>query len=374
MSVVNKMLQDLEARQSASETVSADYQPPKRNVAKFAWIVLLLLTVVLIVLGGYYWSLLDSDTSNQVANKPTVNALLEDEVADAAQAEKTTADALADDSTRQKMVWIEPDTLAPASAVAETTHTQNVSSERQAPQTQNSNTTSSDTTKSDRTEPETVNVASVKQTSSGNSAQPKAVFSKQTNQSRYAEAGLKQTINQALRDGKTLIAISGLQKLLSTDPNNVRIRKKLASLLFAENRLQEAQALLTEGVTSQPEQHDFRLMLARLFAQQDNPAKALSLLLEVSPSLVLHSDYYAYRGALAQQMEDYAQAQQDYQKLVNAEPQQAKWWLGLGIAQDSSGEKTQALVSYQKADNEQQLTPQVITFVRQRLNDLVGIE
>ncbi|MEI8650146.1 hypothetical protein P4S73_23470 [Paraglaciecola sp. Hal342] len=58
MSVVNKMLQDLEARQSASETASADYQPPKRNVAKFAWIVLLLLTVVLIVLGditGQYW-------------------------------------------------------------------------------------------------------------------------------------------------------------------------------------------------------------------------------------------------------------------------------------------------------------------------------
>ncbi|MGY0562117.1 MAG: hypothetical protein ACW7DQ_01495 [Paraglaciecola chathamensis] len=73
-------------------------------------------------------------------------------------------------------------------------------------------------------------------------------------------------------------------------------------------------------------------------------------------------------------MENYAQAQQDYQKLVNAEPQQAKWWLGLGIAQDSSGDKTQAIVSYQKADNEQQLTPQVITFVRQRLNDLVGIE
>ena len=154
----------------------------------------------------------------------------------------------------------------------------------------------------------------------------------------------------------------------------MRIRKKLASLLFAENRLQEAQALLTEGVASAPEQHDFRLMLARLFAQQDNPAKALSLLLEVSPSMVLHSDYYAYRGALAQQMENYAQAQQDYQKLVNAEPQQAKWWLGLGIAQDSSGDKTQAIVSYQKADNEQQLTPQVITFVRQRLNDLVGIE
>ncbi|MGY0624125.1 MAG: tetratricopeptide repeat protein [Paraglaciecola chathamensis] len=374
MSVVNKMLQDLEARQSASETASADYQPPKRNVAKFAWIVLLLLTVVLIVLGGYYWSILDSDTSNQGANTPAVNALLEDEAADAVQVEKPTADALADDSTRQKVVWIEPDTSAPTSAVAETTNTQNVSSERQTPQTQNTNAKPDNTAELASTEPEAPSVASVKQTDSGNSAQPKAVFSKQTNQTRYAEAGLKQTINQALRDGKTLIAISGLQKLLSTDPNNVRIRKKLASLLFAENRLQEAQALLTEGVASAPEQHDLRLMLARLFAQQDNPAKALSLLLEVSPSMVLHSDYYAYRGALAQQMENYAQAQQDYQKLVNAEPQQAKWWLGLGIAQDSSGDKTQAIVSYQKADNEQQLTPQVITFVRQRLNDLVGIE
>ncbi|QHJ12531.1 Beta-barrel assembly-enhancing protease [Paraglaciecola mesophila] len=374
MSVVNKMLQDLEARQSASESVSADYQPPKRNVGKLAWIVLLLLTVVLIVLGGYYWSVLNSDTSNQITNKPVASALLEDEDAVSAQAQKPTSDTLANGSAPQKVVWIEPDAPAPTSAIAETTNTQNVSSEKQTSHTQNTSTKPDNTAESLLTDPETPRLASAKQADSGSNEQPKAVFSKQTNHTRYAEAGLKQTINQALRDGKTLIAISGLQKLLSTDPNNLRIRKKLASLLFAENRLQEAQALLTEGVASQPEQHDLRLMLARLFAQQDNPSKALSLLLEVSPSLVLHSDYYAYRGALAQQMENYAQAQQDYQKLVNAEPQQAKWWLGLGIAQDSSGDKTQALVSYQKADNEQQLTPQVIRFVRQRLNDLVGIE
>ena len=34
MSVVNKMLQDLEARQSQTDEINADYQPPQKKQSK----------------------------------------------------------------------------------------------------------------------------------------------------------------------------------------------------------------------------------------------------------------------------------------------------------------------------------------------------
>jgi MSHA biogenesis protein MshN len=366
MSVVNKMLQDLETRQTASDTVNADYQPPKRSVAKFAWISLVILTVILVALAGYYWPVLDSSTSNQATSKPSVNSLLQAELFTASQAN----DPEADDSANKGMAINEPVVATPD---APTTDTKKAIFEPQDTQPTKVNVAVSRIAEMNSAEPQIAALTGVKQ-AEDTRAQSKAVFSKQANQAHYAEAGLKQTINQALREGNTLTAIKGLQTLLTNEPENVRVRKKLTSLLFAENRIQEAKALLMEGLLLQPQQHDLRLMLARLFTQQEQLQKALALLLEVSPSITVHSEYYAYRAALAQRSSNYNQAQQDYQNLVDSEPNSAKWWLGLGIAQDSLGENAQAQISYSKADNDQQLSPEVMTFLRGRLQDLAGIE
>jgi len=51
MSVVNKMLQDLEARRADGEQISADYQPPRRSYAGWwKWLALLLASGILV-----YW-------------------------------------------------------------------------------------------------------------------------------------------------------------------------------------------------------------------------------------------------------------------------------------------------------------------------------
>ena len=373
MSVVNKMLQDLEARQTAPDAVSADYQPPQHSTTRLAWLILLMVIALLFAAVTFMWPAVTDDVSSEDTSSNMINPALQD----MAVVEPTEPDTQA----KGDMTWLEPPDKANVDLSASSQKQPETYSQVQAvpeidkkPETQVAHLQN---VASVEVGPAAVDPQSDMRTpyvAAEKVIPPKASFSKKANRTQNAQAGLKQSINQALRDGKTLIAIEGLQQLLSQEPDNLRIRKKLASLLFAENRMLEAQALLNEGLADSPELHDLRLMLARLLAQQNQQAKALTLLLEVSPSLVLHSDYYAYRGALAQQTEHYAQAQQDYQRLVNAEPLKAKWWLGLGIAQDSAGENKQALISYQKADDEQQLSPQVITFVRQRLKELVGIE
>ncbi|ABG38704.1 hypothetical protein Patl_0172 [Paraglaciecola sp. T6c] len=373
MSVVNKMLQDLEARQTGSDAVSADYQPPQRNTTRLAWLILLMVIALLFAAVTFMWPTVTDDVSSQDTSSNMINPALRD----IAVVEPTEPDTPA----KGGMTWLEPADKANIDLSAGHQKQLETNSQMQAmpkidkkPESQVAQLQSDESAQSSPVAIDPKSAMSPPYAAAEKVIPPKATFSKKANRAQNAQAGLKQSINQALRDGKTLIAIEGLQQLLSQEPDNLRIRKKLASLLFAENRMLEAQALLSEGLADAPELHDLRLMLARLFAQQNQQAKALTLLLEVSPSLVLHSDYYAYRGALAQQTQNYAQAQQDYQRLVNAEPRKAKWWLGLGIAQDSAGENKQALMSYQKADDEQQLSPQVITFVRQRLKELVGIE
>lgn len=49
MSVVNKMLQDLEARQSQTDEINADYQPPQKKQSKLLVLVLLVLAVAAII-------------------------------------------------------------------------------------------------------------------------------------------------------------------------------------------------------------------------------------------------------------------------------------------------------------------------------------
>lgn len=373
MSVVNKMLQDLEARQAGPDAVSADYQPPQRNTTRLAWLILLMVIALLFAAVTFMWPTVTDDVSGQ----DTSNNLINPALRDMAVAEPTEPDSPA----KGGMTWLNSADKANVDLSTDSQKQPKTESQVQGapvinkkPETQVAQLQNVESVEVAPAAVEPLNGISPSYAAAEKVIAPKATFSKKANRTQHAQAGLKQSINQALRDGKTLIAIEGLQQLLSQEPGNLRIRKKLASLLFAENRMLEAQALLSEGLADAPELHDLRLMLARLFAQQSQQDKALTLLLEVSPSLVLHSDYYAYRGALAQQTENYAQAQQDYQRLVNAEPLKAKWWLGLGIAQDSAGENKQALISYQKADDEQQLSPQVITFVRQRLKELVGIE
>ncbi|MFQ3235719.1 MAG: MSHA biogenesis protein MshN, partial [Paraglaciecola sp.] len=201
-----------------------------------------------------------------------------------------------------------------------------------------------------------------------------AAFNINSASNNPSQAGLKQNINNALAIGNTLVAIEGLQRLLSSEPTNLKARKKLASLLFAENRIDQAKLVLQQGLSLHSLQGDLRLMLAKLLTQQGSGDSAIQLLKEYSPSAVAQPRYYAYRGALAQRLGLFSQAEQDYLLLSNTESFKAKWWLGLAIAQDSQGNAHQARQSYVRADDGDQLSPQVIQFVHKRINDLMGVK
>ena len=181
---------------------------------------------------------------------------------------------------------------------------------------------------------------------------------------------LKLSAKKALAEKETGRAIELLGKVLNEQPDNVNARKQLASLLFANREFGKAEVLLQYGLQLNPEQHDIRLMLARLYQQNERSNDALVLLQKVSPDATLNIDYYNQRASLAQRLNIFMQASEDYRVLANIEPEQAKWWLGLGVSADRLNQSENAILGYTKALSLNQLDSQVTAFMQQRLRGL----
>ena len=74
MSVINKMLQDLDARESSSSAINADYQPPQNKSKSVLWLVLILVLLVSLVAGFFILSHgLEQNTHQDMAVKSTID-------------------------------------------------------------------------------------------------------------------------------------------------------------------------------------------------------------------------------------------------------------------------------------------------------------
>jgi MSHA biogenesis protein MshN len=187
-------------------------------------------------------------------------------------------------------------------------------------------------------------------------------------------SSLKQRIAESLNNDNLSLARSLLQQLLEAEADNIKARKKLASLLFAEGDYARSKRLLLEGIELHPAQSDLKLMLARLYVVQKESLQAITVLAGSQPSVNNQIEYLAYRAALAQQLKQTELAKSDYQTLTNIESTKAKWWLGLAIARDQLGESNMALKAYRKASSLEQLDGSVNDFMQQRITVLAGAQ
>jgi MSHA biogenesis protein MshN len=187
-------------------------------------------------------------------------------------------------------------------------------------------------------------------------------------------SNLKQRIAESLSNDNFELAQSLLNRLLATEPNDIKARKKLASLLFAQGNYAQTKQVLVQGIALHPAQSGLRLMLARLYVVQKEPSQAMNILAEFQPNIDNQAEYLAYRAALAQQLKQTKLAKSDYQTLTKIESTNAKWWLGLAIANDQLGEINMAIQAYSRASSLDQLDAAVDEFMQQRISVLAGTE
>ncbi|MGL5776409.1 MAG: tetratricopeptide repeat protein, partial [Aeromonas veronii] len=174
----------------------------------------------------------------------------------------------------------------------------------------------------------------------------------------------------AMAKGSLRDAQDNYYQVLAHDPYNQGAREQLAGLLYGEGRLTEARQLLEEGIRLDPQQADFRLLLARLAISEGQQQQALGWLSGYQPDLASNMDYYATWAGLTQELGQNADAAALYVKLLRQQPDQGRWWLGLGVAEDGQGHSQRALDAYRNALLHGNLGEASTNWLQQRIGQL----
>ena len=412
MSVVNKMLKDLEAREGV-EQPQARYEAPQKKSVSALTIVVLLLVIVTIALA--VWVLLNPAPSVSSAVLPsesmpitdtnevslteqrpailpaslTASAQPSTESAEKERAEKVSAEKVsAGQGSVEASISQNDDTNTPqnlskpmqtSAQVAQDTSSEKATATEgeylKSPSSRVASDASINPTSNPDNSPTGIFVAktvskSVDSLKTAESA-PVPRFSKQIDNNKNAPA-IDEQVRLALDNNDYNTAIRLMQQKAQSHPTDISVKKKLASLLFASGQVEQAQALLQGMLVNSPDDHSVRLMLSRLYVKQglttlaiENANGAVS-----SPRNPLSVELLSFRANLLQQHGEFDKSLNDYLVLTKRRPLEPKWWLGAAISADSLHQSALAFHAFSqvvKIDTQQTLSPNVHHYAQERM-------
>ncbi|MFV0576261.1 MAG: tetratricopeptide repeat protein [Vibrio sp.] len=183
----------------------------------------------------------------------------------------------------------------------------------------------------------------------------------------------KQMANKALARAKKALdandfagASNELATALRYTPKDENTRRKLAALYYGNRQIRKSADLLEEGIKLNKNSNELRIALANILLKENQPEAALSALGYLPDKT--SNQYLAMRAALAQRLKNNDMAKQSYQFLTKRDPENGRWWLGLGIQQERDYQLSAAQESYTKAMSTVGLSSQSQTFVQSRLS------
>lgn len=177
---------------------------------------------------------------------------------------------------------------------------------------------------------------------------------------------------QAVADKNIPEAIHFYNQIIELNQLAHDTRKKLAVLYYSSEASEQAKEVLSDGVDLVPQRIDFRLMLARLYYREGSFFDAYEVLEELEPDVQSNIDYYGLKANVAKELEEFAEASHLYGRLALFEPNRAQWWLGLAVSLDKIGQSEGALKAYENAIDLRQLSASADDFIRQRILALGG--
>lgn len=173
-----------------------------------------------------------------------------------------------------------------------------------------------------------------------------------------------------LHEGKIDFAIERLQRLLTAHPQHVRAREVLIATLIDVRRIDEAAGLARDGLVLNPAQPKLAMTLARLQLERGELAPAIATLEATRNYAGNQPDYHAFLAALVQRAGRYRDAADHYTIALRSVPQNGVWWMGLGISYQALKQDAEAEQAFRRARSAGGLSPELQTFVGNRLSQL----
>lgn len=168
------------------------------------------------------------------------------------------------------------------------------------------------------------------------------------------------------RQGRGAEAIASLRQALQLEPGHANARQLLLSLLVEQRQWPEAEAALREGLELMPSNAGWAMALARIQVERGQPDRAWATLERFMPAGESNADYRGFAGVLLQRLQQPAQAIGHYEAALRLKPD-ARWWAGLGLALDATGRADEAREAFRRAQAAGGLAPEMATIVEHRL-------
>ncbi|MEZ9819351.1 tetratricopeptide repeat protein [Shewanella sp. 10N.286.45.A1] len=176
--------------------------------------------------------------------------------------------------------------------------------------------------------------------------------------------------NDAQQQGLHSDALTYYKAALSYNPALHQARRQAAALYYGQNKLSEAALLLKQGQLLFPQEYEYALLLARVQQSAGQNKQALSSLAQIPDTSPLAVKKWHQQSDLAQKEQNFPVAEQSFRQLAKNEPSQGRWWMGLGYALDAQKNYTEAKNAYNQALAQGNLSSQAQAYVDNRLLQL----
>ena len=372
MSLINKMLQDLDARGShAGAAMPGEIRPVMVAERRLPVLQIALAGTVLIIglgVAGYFWlkgRAPGAPTAAVVALAPPRPVAV---AASHAPTPTLTPTAPAAAAPVAMPAPVPTHALAPAPAPAPApAHAQAGHAEVVNDAHANAATPALRTAPAVRVmEPDRLREAALAQPRPASAAVPLAGERDMTNIQR-AESMYRQSLG-ALDDGRLSTAVDGMEQALKLNPRHDAARQSLVGLLIEAGRKDEAMQQLEQGLAADPSQAQLAMLLARM--QIERGISGVATLQRTLPAAQNNGEYRAFLAGALQREQRHREAAEQYAAALRGTPEQGVWLMGLGISLQADKRDAEALTAFQRAKVSGMLTPALMTFVQGRIDQL----
>jgi MSHA biogenesis protein MshN len=171
-----------------------------------------------------------------------------------------------------------------------------------------------------------------------------------------------------MQEGRIDDAIASLELALQIDPRHDAARQTLVALLIEARRPDEAARQLQQALGANPRQPALAMLLARL--QIERGSTGIDTLQRTLPYAAANADYHAFLAGALQRQLRHREAAEQFQAALRLQPNNGVWQMGLGISLQAEKRNPEALEAFQSARAAASLSPELQALVERKVQQL----
>ncbi len=184
-----------------------------------------------------------------------------------------------------------------------------------------------------------------------------------------AEIAFRKGVAQ-LQEGRANAAEVDFREALKLDPSHAGASQALLGLLLDSGRNNEAEKLMRTVLGINPRQPRHAMVLARLEVERGEVTGAINTMVGALPYVQSDPEFHAFLAALLQREGRHREAAEYYRVALRGVPGHGVWMMGLGISLRAANQAAEARDAFQRAIDSRQLTPDLQEFVGRQLREL----